>query len=227
MHGYVPSTEGLAASNPVGLLTPALRVVPRANEFLISDGSIGLRQFTLEDVSLLFNAVHESMAQLSAWMVWAHPNYSMEDTRAFVLKCGPGWEKGEQYSFAMIDLQGGQFLGSVGLSGVNRAHGFANLGYWVRTGKTRNGVATSATRMAARFSFETLGLNRVELLVPTANVASQRVAEKAGAKREGLLRKRLRLNGMAHDSFVYSLVVEPIYRADFFGQAGVADSRIT
>jgi len=71
-------------------------------------------------------------------------------------------------------------------------------------------VATSATRLAARFSFETLALNRVELLVPTANIPSQRVAEKAGAKREGLLRKRLRLNAIAHDAFVYSLVAEDL-----------------
>lgn len=206
MHGYVPAAGGIIASSSEVLST--LRVVPGPNELLLSDGNIGLRQFTLEDVPVLFNAIHESMAQLSAWMVWAHPKYSIEDTQAFVLKCGPGWEKGEQYSFAMVDIHDGQFLGSVGLSAVNRAHGFANLGYWVRSRKTRHGVATSATRMAARFSFEALGLNRVELLVPTANVASQRVAEKAGAKREGLLRKRLQLNGIAHDAFVYSFVQE-------------------
>jgi ribosomal-protein-serine acetyltransferase len=210
MHGYVPTAEGIVASDPAASATPALRVVPRANEVLISDGHVGLRQFALDDVPSLFNAIRESMTQLSAWMVWAHPQYSMEDTQAFVLKCGPGWDKGEQYSFAIVDVQDGQFLGSVGLSAVNRAHGFANLGYWVRTRKTRHGVATSATRMAARFSFKTLGLNRVELLVPTANIPSQRVAEKAGAKREGLLRKRLRLNGSAHDAFVYSLVAEDL-----------------
>jgi ribosomal-protein-serine acetyltransferase len=204
MHGYGPTAEVVVVSSSEALST--LRVVPRANDVILSDGNIGLRQFTPEDVPALFNAIRESMTQLSAWMVWAHPDYSTEDTQAFVLKCGPGWEKGEQYSFAIIDLHDGQFLGSVGLSAVNRAHGFANLGYWVRTGKTRHGVATSATRMAARFSFETLALNRVELLVPTANVASQRVAEKAGAKREGLLRKRLQLNSIAHDAFVYSFV---------------------
>jgi ribosomal-protein-serine acetyltransferase len=210
MHGVAPTAEGLIVSNPVALAPPALRVVPHATEVLLSDASIGLRQFRLEDVPSVFSAIRESMPQLANWMVWAHPKYSMEDTHAFVLKCGPGWEKGEQCSFAIIDLNDGQFLGSVGLSAVNRAHGFANLGYWVRTGKTRHGVATSATRMAARFGFETLGLNRVELLVPTANVASQRVAEKAGAKREGLLRKRLQLNGIAHDAFVYSFVQEDL-----------------
>src|ERR1051326_473753 len=208
MHGYAPTSKGIAASNAAALVPPALRGVPRTGEILLSNGSIGLRQFTAEDVPTLFNAVCESVSQLSNWMVWAHSNYSMEETLAFVAKCGPGWEKGEQYSFAIVDLQDGQFLGSVGLSAVNRAHDFANLGYWVRTGKTGRGIATSATRMAARFSFESFGLNRVELLVPVANVASQRVAEKAGATREGLLRKRLNLNGVAHDAFVYSFVSE-------------------
>src|ERR1043165_5447913 len=208
MHGCEPTTQGVTASNAVALLTPPLRVLPHAHDVILSDGVIGLRQFRLEDVPSLFTAVHESMPQLSAWMVWAHPDYTLEDTRAFILKCGPGWEKGEQYSFAIVDVHDGKFLGSVGLSALNRAHGFANLGYWVRAGKTRHGVATSSTRMAARFSFEELGLNRVELHVPTANIASQRVAEKAGAKREGTLRKRLRLNGVAHDAFVYSFVPE-------------------
>lgn len=208
MHGCAPTSEGVAASNPVTVLAPTLRVVPRASDLLLSDGTLGLRQFRLEDVPSLFAAVQESMPQLSAWMVWAHANYSLEDTRAFVAKCGPGWEKGEQYTFAIVDIHDGQLLGSVGLSALNRTHGFANLGYWVRTRNTRHGIATSATRMAARFSFDKLALNRIELLVPTTNVASQRVAEKAGAHREGLLRKRLRLNGIIHDALIYSFVAE-------------------
>src|SRR5215470_18576788 len=99
MQGYVSTAEGIVASDAVALATPALRVVPRTNEVILSDGHIGLRQFASEDVPSLFNAIGESMAQLSAWMVWAHPQYSMGDTQAFVLKCRPGWEKGEQYSF--------------------------------------------------------------------------------------------------------------------------------
>src|SRR4051812_29655599 len=113
MHGYVPSSEGLAISSPVALMTPALRVVPRAHEVLLSDGSIGLRQFTLDDVPALFTAVHESVAQRSAWMVWGHPQYTIEGTRAFVSKCVPGSETGEQYSFAKVDGQDGHFRGGV------------------------------------------------------------------------------------------------------------------
>jgi len=172
------------------------------------DGSVGIRPFRSEDVPALFAATRESIKELSTWMVWCRADYSLEDSAAFVSGCAAEWEKGEQYSFVIFDVGGGTFLGSVGLSGVNRAHKFANLGYWVRTKWTQHGVASTATRMIARFAVEELGLNRLELYVPVGNKASQRVAEKAGARWEGVLRKRLVLGGCPHDAVLYSLVAE-------------------
>ena len=113
------------------------------------DGSVGIRPFRSEDAPLLFAAARESMNELSTWMIWCHPNYSLEDSAAFIANCAAEWEKGEQYSFAIFDISDGTFLGSVGLSGVNRAHKFANLGYWVRTKRTQEGVASTATRLIA------------------------------------------------------------------------------
>jgi RimJ/RimL family protein N-acetyltransferase len=60
----------------------------------------------------------------------------------------------------------------------------------------------------AGFGFRQLGLQRIEIVVATGNHASQRVAEKAGALREGVLRKRLLIHGAAHDAVLYSLVAE-------------------
>src|SRR5947207_8944930 len=172
------------------------------------DGSVVIRPFRAEDAPLLFAAARESMNELSTWMVWCHPDYSLQDSAAFVANCAAEWQKGDQYSFAIFDAHDGNFLGSVGLSGVNRAHKFANVGYWVRTKRTQEGVASIATRLIARFAFEELGLNRLELFVPVGNKASQRVAEKSGARWEGLLRKRLMLEGYPHDAVLYSLIVE-------------------
>lgn len=53
---------------------------------------------------------------------------------------------------------------------------------------------------------ENTELERLEILVSTPNAASVRVAEKAGAVREGVLRARLHVNGHAHDAFVFSFV---------------------
>ena len=69
-------------------------------------------------------------------------------------------------------------------------------------------MGARATRLAARFGFEQLGLQRIEIVAAVDNLASQRVAEKAGARHEGLARKRLLIRGLAHDAMIYSLVGE-------------------
>ncbi len=177
---------------------------------VIYNGKIGIRQFCLEDAPAHYAAVRESIRELSAWMAWCHAGYSLTEARAFVSDCAAAWHRDERYSFVIFDRKDGAFLGSVGLSCVNRAHRFANLGYWVRTSRAAQGAASAATLLAARFGLEELGLQRLELVVPVDNVASQRVAEKVGAKQEGILRNRIILRGKSHDAVLYSLVAEDL-----------------
>jgi len=80
------------------------------------------------------------------------------------------------------------------------------LGYWVRTSAARRGVATTAVRQLVDWGFEHTDLVRMEVLVSTHNVASLRTASKAGAEREGVLRSRLWLHGLAHDAVVFSFI---------------------
>ena len=75
----------------------------------------------------------------------------------------------------------------------------------MRSTRTRQGIGGVAVKLAGRFTFEQLGLNRVEIIVPTGNRFSARVAEKAGAHLEGVLKQRLMLHGQAHDAFSYAL----------------------
>jgi RimJ/RimL family protein N-acetyltransferase len=82
----------------------------------------------------------------------------------------------------------------------------ANLGYWIRSSQTRRGLATAAVRLLAHWAFDNTDLNRLELVISVENLASLRVAEKAGAVREGILRSRLLLYGRSHDAALYSLL---------------------
>ncbi len=98
----------------------------------------------------------------------------------------------------------------MGLNFFNRVHQMANLGYWVRTSAVGRGTATLAACLVARFGFAQLGLHRIEILAAVDNIASQRVAEKVGAVREGVLRKRLLINGESHDAVMLSLLPEDV-----------------
>lgn len=167
--------------------------------------SIGIRQFKIEDVPALFAAVQESAQELRRWMTWCHPHYSLADSTAFITSRAAQWEAGQEYSFVIYSLEQNEFLGSVGLSRVDRVHRFANLGYWVRSGCTGQGIASVAVRQAAEFAFKQLALHRVELIVALGNHPSKRVAEKAGAKLEGVLKRRIVLGAETHDAASYAL----------------------
>ncbi|MEK6223196.1 MAG: GNAT family N-acetyltransferase, partial [Chloroflexota bacterium] len=81
-----------------------------------------------------------------------------------------------------------------------------NLGYQVRTSRLGEGIATEAAKLVVRYGFEKLMFQRIEIVVRIDNVSSQKVAEKLGAVREGLLRNRLQINGTPWDAYMYSLI---------------------
>jgi ribosomal-protein-serine acetyltransferase len=179
-------------------------------EVELTDGSILVRTYREADAPLLYEAVRESIPEVSLWLPWCHENYSIAESREFIAARQIASQGDEWYSFAVFEKASGRFLGGVGLNFINRVHQMANLGYWVRTSAAGRGVATKATRLAARFGFEQLGLHRIEIVAALPNIASQRVAEKAGAVREGVLRKRLLVRGESQDAVLYSLVAEDL-----------------
>jgi RimJ/RimL family protein N-acetyltransferase len=130
----------------------------------------------------------------------------LEEAEKFEREARAGWEDGTRFDFVIFDRDSDAYAGGVGINFINQVHGFANLGYWVSPAWEGRGVATTAARLAARFALDEVGLQRVEIVVAPDNVASQRVAEKSGAVREGLLRRRLRIHGAALDAVMYSIV---------------------
>jgi ribosomal-protein-serine acetyltransferase len=176
----------------------------------LTDGRILLRPYGAEEVDALYGAVRESLKELSVWMPWAHAGYAKDESRAFVMSRADAWASEEEYGFGVFDAQTGDYLGGVGINHIVREYRYANLGYWVRTSCTGRGIASGATRLLARFGLEDLGLARIEIVAAVSNRASRRAAEKAGAVLEGILRKRIWLQGQPHDAALYSLVAEDL-----------------
>jgi RimJ/RimL family protein N-acetyltransferase len=112
------------------------------------------------------------------------------------------------YEFAIIDPGDESVIGGCGLNHVNIGKGYGNLGYWVRSSRRGQAIAARATRLVARFAFEQVGVVRVEIVVAVHNRASSRTAEKAGARREGVLRNRMVVRDQVYEAVMYSLVPE-------------------
>ena len=72
------------------------------------------------------------------------------------------------------------------------------------------GSGSRATRLLAEWALTALGLERVELLANPDNEASQRLAERAGFTREGMLRRYRRRHGVREDLVMFSLLAEDL-----------------
>lgn len=166
--------------------------------------AVTIRRYETGDAARVFEAARESMAEISPWMPWCHPDYSLEETRAWIAHCEVVWRERREFNFVIED-EGGSFLGTCGLNQIRWRERAANLGYWVRTSATGRGVATAAVRRLAEFAFRQTDLARLEILAAVENVASQRVAEKCGARRERLVADRLFLHGVRHPAVVFVL----------------------
>jgi RimJ/RimL family protein N-acetyltransferase len=167
----------------------------------LTDGTITLRSPIEDDLPALADAVRSSLAELSPFMPWAAGEYDERDTLAWIR----GEHGQEERSFVIVDPSG-VIVGSCGLNQFSEINRFANLGYWVRTSCTGKGYATRATRLLARHGLIDLELARIEITMSIENEASRRVAERAGARHEGIMRSRLLLHGRQHDAHLFSLV---------------------
>jgi len=172
----------------------------------LTDGFILLRPYRAEDVYQLHKAVLESMTELSPYLDFARDGYNLEQSKQWITDCPDRWKKGTEYNFAITDAATGQYLGGCGLNEFDTSRRMANLGYWVRTTKTGRGVATACTLLLAKLGIDELKLKRIRLTIAVPNRASQRVAEKAGATREGLLRNGMFVRDIMYDCVVYSFI---------------------
>lgn len=115
--------------------------------------------------------------------------------------------RGEELNFALADPDDqAVVLGGGSLYDVRLDQGCASVGYWLAPDARGHGVATHTVRLLARWAFAQLGLARLELTCSPDNEASQRVADRCGFVREGLLRSHIPFKGGRRDTVVYSLL---------------------
>lgn len=98
-----------------------------------------------------------------------------------------GWHDGSRAGFAIESLDG-EFLGLGLFVDLNVEGRQAEIGYVVGPEARGRGVASRTLLLLTEWGFSELGLERIELWIDVSNAGSERVAERAGYTREGVLR---------------------------------------
>jgi ribosomal-protein-alanine N-acetyltransferase len=165
------------------------------DERLLTTRRLSLRPLAERDAEPLFDAFRdpETMRFMDS-----PPHSRVEETREHLngmMLPGSCW-----WAIELLDRPGA--IGFVGFLGGTRVPG---MGYLLHRRYWRQGYGTEAVIGALEYGFAHLGLDRVELWINDANVASQRLAQAIGFSRRSQFRMRYPHEEAAHDKVVYGL----------------------
>ena len=156
-------------------------VLPRARRRLEGLG-VSLRAWEEQDLPWVYEVCQDD--DIARWTNIPWP-YRESDARALLVLSERGRRMGTAAAFAVTGTDGDR-LGSAALT--FGGDGVAEVGYWVAAAARGRGVATAAVETLVTWAFGQLGIARLELKTASGNQGSDRVAEKAGFEREGVLR---------------------------------------
>src|SRR5919201_1074218 len=114
-------------------------------------------------------------------------------------------DNGEGLSLAIADAGSNEALGAAVLM-FRRQRGTVEIGYWLIERARGRRLGSRAVALLAPWALTDAGLARVEALVEPDNIASRRVLESVGFRREGHLRSYLVFNTRRADALMYSLL---------------------
>jgi RimJ/RimL family protein N-acetyltransferase len=179
------------------------RQIKLPGEPLIEDQT-ALRPWRDSDATALVEACQDP--EIVRW-TRVPENYREADARGYLMQRHDMAFAGLSAPFAVVSAPDGELLGSISLMRFAWGHARAEVGYWLARPARGAGHATRAVRLICAWGFQTLGLERIDLLAGTGNAASQRVAERSGFTREALLRSYLAHKYGRQDVVAYGLLL--------------------
>lgn len=173
----------------------------------LGDEIIRLRSWSQNDL----DAVHEATQDVLISRFTRVPNHqTKEDIRRFIEGREPARQSGNVLPLVIADARSDELLGTISLMGLEWEQRRAGVGFWLAPRARGQGVATRAVTLLSRWALTELGLARFQLGTYTDNYASQRVAERCGFVREGVLRSFLEVKGRRHDIVMFSLLHDDV-----------------
>jgi RimJ/RimL family protein N-acetyltransferase len=168
------------------------------------DGPTKLRPWRDRDLHQLVIACRDP--EIARWTRVPEP-YGEPDARAYLISRYDSIGAGLTAPFAIVRADDdARLLGSISLMHLAWEDARGEVGYWLARAARGEGHVTRAVALICRWGFETLSLERIELLAGTENHASQRVAERAGFTREAVLRSYFRGKHERQDMVAFGLL---------------------
>jgi RimJ/RimL family protein N-acetyltransferase len=159
------------------------------------------------DSPLLKESIDSSLDELRPWLPWALDEPQTLEEKVQLLRRFRGrFDLGEDFTYGLFSRDESEVVGG---SGFHRrvGEGAFEIGYWIRSSRAGQGLATEVTAGLTRVGFEVCEVDRIEIHCEPENERSMRIPRKLGYAEEARLRRRLYPppGGEPRDVVVFSL----------------------
>lgn len=168
------------------------------------DDDLRLKVLEPKDAEAIFEQTNNSRDYLREWQPWVDGTQNVDHTSAFIQHCQK--QEAANKGFNTGIWFKGEFVGCIGFHPINWANHSASIGYWLAEGFQGQGIMTRACTKLVDYSFNELGLNRVEIRCGVHNLKSRAIPEKLGFTKEGQIRDAEWLYDHYIDLVVYGML---------------------
>jgi RimJ/RimL family protein N-acetyltransferase len=168
----------------------------------IRTGDVILRVPSLDDMDAILPAFTDPETREAGNL----PAFGREELVASIRDLPSLAETGRLLPLAAVDAETGEIIGGAMLHHLDAERRIVEIGYWVFPPARGRGVGTTIARMLGEHAFS-LGVERVAAYVNVGNIASERVLERAGFTREGVVRSMPVPSGRRIDKTLFSLTM--------------------
>ncbi len=170
----------------------------------LTSGALTLREWRESDIPLISRTW--SNPTFGPFITGAAATYPENEARDWFNALGDRLQAGNIELAVTLDASEDP-VGAVSAQ-INSYWLRAEIGYWLTPAAEGNGYMTTAVDLLCRWLFDHLQIGRIELITSPANLPSQRVAQRVGFQREGLLRGYLfdRKTDQRRDSQIWGIL---------------------
>jgi RimJ/RimL family protein N-acetyltransferase len=173
-----------------------------------------IRRYREGDGAALHELIQDNQSQLHSYFPEIlEAVRDKESAERFVRERLADWLLQREYACGLWHTQSAAMIGMIRISELDWRVPKGRLSFFLAKEFTLQGLMTESLRVALRFAFHQLQIEKLTIRVTMDNVAAQRLARKCAFRREGDLRDEFRFpEGELADVMLFGLT-----RAEFIG----------
>lgn len=170
---------------------------------VLETGRLLLRKLTKNDANVIFSI----LSNIEVTRYYGKETFkNIEEAKEFIKYFQQKFNEKRGFRWGIELKETKQLIGTIGLDSWVPKQRRADIGYELHPGYWKNGYAAEAAFKVISFGFQSLELIRIGAIVFPENEPSIKLLNKLGFQEEGMLRSYIFQNGVANDTYVYSVI---------------------